>query len=183
MTGAAPAAPASGSSPGLLGFAGADKADGKAEIVSALPSAMKESAAAMSRQADGGAVQGQTELAGKKAKTAKAIRIVCLLPPDGELLDDLTRFLRRERAADIAIVALEPRAVREAFAPHRGRLADLPEPSHGWELTSRLHPDGFARLLDLLKARTTLRILEQPPPSPGLEGQPGPLDLTITLLR
>lgn len=176
------AEPAPEGAPGQLGLASAEKPDRKAEIVSAPPPLKKESAVAMSQRTDSSAVQVQAKLAGKE-KTSDAVRVVCLLLPDGDTVDDLMQLLRREGASDLAVTALDPRAVSEAFTPHRRRLASQQEPSKGWTVTARIGSRALAPLLDVLEARTTLRILEHPQPPPPPEGQAAPRELKITVLK
>lgn len=121
--------------------------------------------------------------AGIAVEKATRIEVVCLLPADGYTVEDIERLLRREGAGEIAVSVLEPRAVLEAFAPHRERLASLPEPSHGWAVTASVRWSGLSRLLEELNSRTYLRILEQPAAPTTLENPTVPRDLRITILR
>jgi len=111
------------------------------------------------------------------------IEVVCLLPPDGDTVEDLTRLLRSEGAINVATSVLEPPAVHEAFAPHRLRLASLPEPSHGWAVTALVPPRALTRLLDTLTSRTSLRILEQPQLPTAPDDPAAGRELHITVLR
>jgi anti-sigma factor RsiW len=142
--------------------------------------ALKESAGVTARKADIGAGQGRAKLAGEKTKW---VEVVCLLPADGNTVDDIERLLRREGAVDILTGAIEPPAVREAFDPHRLRLGSLLEPSRGWMVTASVPPRAFARLLHALSSRPDLRILEQPDRRPAPEDTTEPLELRITILR
>jgi len=135
----------------------------------------------LSRTTASGASPGGAKLAEKKA--ASGIRLVCLLPADGDTVEDLTRLLRREGAGEIAVSALEPLAVHKAYANHRGRLGLLPEPSRGWTVTTSIAPHSLARLLDALANRAGLRILEEPASSAAEGDSAEPLDLRITVLR
>jgi hypothetical protein len=115
--------------------------------------------------------------------TSASLRVVCLLPSDGDRVDDLKRLLRREGAVDVEVAMLEPRAVREAFTPHRGRPGILHEPARGWTLRVGVAPQAVARLLDALAKRPGLRILEQPP-APAARGHLSDQQvLRITVLR
>jgi hypothetical protein len=118
-----------------------------------------------------------------KEESAPAIRFVCLLPPDGDTVEGLTRLLRREGARDIVVTALEPQAVRTSYAPHRERLRVQPEPSSGWTITARLPSGGLARLLDALKGRTRICMLEQQPPDTAPEAPALTQELHITVLK
>lgn len=168
---------------------------------SAVPSRMATSAGGSSRDAPMGARTAPTSGAdtdfgfaaaspvAKQAASAGMIgppylRVIYQLRPDGDTVDDLVRLLRREGADDIAVSVLEPRAVRAAFAPHRGRTGSLPEPVRGWMVTGSVPPSALGGLLDALAGRTGLRILEQSF-APSAPGAPPPVqrDLRITVLH
>lgn len=141
----------------------------------------KEAAAPLSRMAASGARPGGAKLAEEKA--AAGIRVVCLLPADGDTVEDLTRLLRREGALRIEVGTLQPPAIREAFARHRGRPGLPPEPSLGWTVTASVQPHSFAPLLHAITSRPGLRILEQPDTSAAPEDQTESLDLRITVFQ
>lgn len=109
------------------------------------------------------------------------IRFFCLLPRDGDSVEDLARWLRREGADSVAVRELEPWATREAFDPHRRRFADQPEPSRGWTVTAAVPPNVLVLLLDARAGRTCLRLPGQPTPDPG--NPEVPVDLQITVVR
>jgi hypothetical protein len=111
------------------------------------------------------------------------LRIVLLLPPDGDSIDDVKRLLRREGAGEVAVGALDPRSVREAFAPHRGRLGFVHEPARGWTVRASVPQPAVAGLLDALARRPGLNVLEQTA-APVVQGRlHGRQDLRITILR
>ncbi|MHB8835650.1 MAG: anti-sigma factor family protein [Candidatus Methylomirabilia bacterium] len=143
----------------------------------------KESGVRLDRATESGAVLKSARFAAEKATQATWIEVVCLLPADGSTVDDIERLLRREGAAGISIGALEPPAVREAFAPHRLRPGAPPEPSRGWAVTASVPPHAFARVLLALSSRADLRILEQPARRTAPQEMSEPLDLRITVLR
>jgi len=160
--------------------------DGSAEKAGVLPSPLAkkaESPAAFALKADRGAAPGRARIIGEKETASAWTRIVCLLPPDGDTVDDLERLLRREGAGQITVRELAPPAVREALAPHRGRIGSLPAPLQGWTVTARVPPGEFTRLLDALARRTGVRILEQPATPATSADLPERLDLRITVLR
>lgn len=119
----------------------------------------------------------------ERSVTPRRLRVVCLLTPDGDTVDDLTHLLRREGASEVEVNELEPRAVREAFDSRRGRLAALPEPSRGWTVTARVPPRSLPRLLEGLASRAGLRILERPAAPDAPEDPAKPLALQLTVLR
>jgi hypothetical protein len=88
--------------------------------------------------------------------------VVCLLSPDGGTIGEFSGFLKRAGAREVWIRALEQREVREAFSPHRERLALLPEPGHGWSVSFRIPPQDLAGLFDALEKRPGLRLLVEP---------------------
>jgi hypothetical protein len=169
---------------GERGAAVYDELDAKPATSSPQPVLKKEMPAAFARQAeDGEANLGRSRLAGAKATASGEVRILCLALAEGDPLDDLTRLLRREGGEDVAVSVLEPRAVREAFAPHRGRPGLLAEPARGWAVTARVPPHALARLLEALASRTSLRILEQPASPAAPETTTEPLDLRVTVVQ
>jgi hypothetical protein len=160
-----------------------DRLNSEAET-SFLPSdKKKESSEGFARSAASGMDLGRAKLAGAKAAVKTWIEVVCLLRTDGDTVHDLELLLRREGAATVEIGALEPPALREALSRQRGRLGNLSEPSRGWTMTARVQAPALARLLDALKSRIGLRILEQPAAPPAPEDSTEPLDLRITVLR
>ena len=111
------------------------------------------------------------------------LRVVCLLPPDGGTIGEFSGFLKREGAMEVWIRALEPREVRDAFAPHRERLAFPPEPTRGWLVTARIPQRRIERLREALTSRPGLRLLEEPAGRPGAGDPAEVLDVRITVLR
>lgn len=162
-----------------------DEVDGgsRADASVAAKAKSVESRQAIGRSAGSGADSRSAEIAGEKAAEPTRIEAVCLLTPDGDTVDDIERLLRREGASDVAVVALEPRAVREAFARHRGRFAVPAEPSRGWTVTAGVAPGELARLLDVLGSRTGLRLLGQPAAPAVPQDSSAALALSITVLR
>jgi len=130
-----------------------------------------------------GAGQGSAMLAGEQATASKGFRIVCLLPASGDTVDAVTRLLVREGAGVIAVNELDPRAVRAAFAPYRGRRDLQTDPARGWTVTASLPPPAFARLLTSLASRAGLRLLEQPAAHAAPENPARPVGLHITVFR
>jgi len=167
----------------MSGSAVRDEAEDKSRTGISVAANRKESRAIFGRNANSGADLRSAEIAGEKAAESTWIEVVCLLHPDGDTVEELARFLRREGARNIAVSALAPRAVHEAFARHRGRLALLPEPSRGWTVTAGIAPSESARVLDALSSRTSLRILGQPTVPAVPQDRAEPLVLRITVLR
>jgi len=155
-----------------------------------LPAAKTES---MAGSIDGGATRDAhetvvpvTAMRAQEALRAPATdtspQVLCLLPA-ADTIDDLKLLLRRENASEIAVVALAPQAILEAFAPHRQRRDVLPEPSRGWTVSARIAPQSLPRLLDALTNRPGVRVLEQPPAAPAGEELPERWNLRITVLQ
>jgi hypothetical protein len=119
----------------------------------------------------------------KKSSAATAVTVVCLLRPDGDTVEEIESLLKREGAVDLEVRALEPPALRAAVASQRERLGDLSEPLLGWTLTARMQTPALARLLEALKARAGLRILEQPAATVVSVDSGEPTNLHITVLR
>ncbi len=151
--------------------------------IAASKEAFRESPSGFAGKADRGVAQGRAGFAGEKEKALTGKRIVCLLLPEGDTVDDLARLLRREGAGDIVIKALEPRAVREAFAPYRERPYFPLEPPTGWTVTANIPRQSLARLLDLLANRKGLQVLDHPAATAAIGDPTQPLDLRITVLR
>ena len=144
-------------------YAALDELDKKAGAISEAPVKKKESPAPFAQDVDRGASLGSASRVGEKEiASTRGTRFVCLLSPDGDTVDDLTRFLRRQGAVDIKVSELEPQAVRETFAPYRRRIGSLSEPSRGWTVTVSVPSNSRARLLEALSNLPGLRILEQP---------------------
>lgn len=110
-------------------------------------------------------------------------RIVCLLPPDGDTVDDFEKVLLRAGAGHIAVSELEPPAVREALARHRGNLGSLTAPKRGWTVNASVPSSEFSHILDALAGRAGLRMLEQPATPAAPKNLGARLDLHITVFR
>lgn len=167
----------------MHGSAALDEVESKSRTSISVAAKRKESRAVLRRNANSGADLRSAEIAGEKAAEPTWIEVVCLLSPDGDTVDDLERLLRREGASNVAVVALEPWAVREAFTRHRGRFAVLSEPSRGWTVTAGVAPGELARLLEVLGSHTSLRLLGQPTVPAVPQDSSAALDLRITVLR
>jgi hypothetical protein len=109
--------------------------------------------------------------------------LLLLLPADGGGINDLKRLLRREGAGEVEARVLEPREIREAFAPHRERVALAAPPARGWSLRAEISPRALARLLEALANSPGLRVLEMPDQQGGGGPATAPLQLRITVLR
>jgi hypothetical protein len=119
----------------------------------------------------------------REAAAAPPLGAVCLLSPDGGTIGEFSGFLKRMGAKDVWIRALEPRELRDAAAPHRERLALLPEPEHGWSVSFRIPPQALAGLFDALAKRPGLRLLVEPAGLRAGDRTAESLELRITVLK
>jgi hypothetical protein len=114
---------------------------------------------------------------------AVPLRVVCLLAPGGDDLNDVKRLLRREGAGEVTARTLDPQEVREAFAPHRSRLSPRLEPTRGWFLRAEIAPRLAGRLLDAIANHPGLRVLEYGELPPEQARQTAPVRVRLTVLR
>lgn len=109
--------------------------------------------------------------------------IVYLLLPDGGTVDEIKRLLERTGDGEVKLEALAPSAVREAFAPHRGKPGLPREAAGGWNVTARVQAQRHTALLEELAARPGLRILEKPADIPAPVDPTEMLDLKLIVLH
>jgi hypothetical protein len=102
----------------------------------------------------------------------------------GEDLDEIRQLVRHEGGRTVETRVLEPRARREAFAPHRSRAGLRGEVSRGWELTVRIPRRAVAGFAEALERRPGRLVLQRRTAPPAARGRPAEEQtLRITVLR
>lgn len=161
-----------------------EESDAKARSVPAPQMKMKKEAAAeSSRDADRQDEVRRIAVGGERSTISRPLRVVCLLAPDGGTIDDLKRLLERAGAHEVRIEALDPRAVLEAYAPHRDKRGLPREAAGGWDLNARVPAQALDGLIEELASRHGLHLLERPAARPAPEDPTERLDVRLTVLQ